>query len=88
MLNQKQLEELENSLMDEDELYLQAKSVVLNSKRESISCAFLQRQLKVGFSRASVLMDMLEEAGIVVNVFSSNWQVSYNYKLKWLEKNS
>ena len=48
---------------DEDELYPEALSVVIESKKASTS--LLQRKLKVGYSRAARLIDMLEENGIV-----------------------
>jgi S-DNA-T family DNA segregation ATPase FtsK/SpoIIIE len=48
---------------DRDELFDQAVAVVLDSKQASTS--FLQRRMKVGYSRAARLMDELEFAGIV-----------------------
>ena len=48
---------------DEDELYPKALSVVTESKKASTS--LLQRKLKIGYSRAARLIDMLEENGIV-----------------------
>jgi S-DNA-T family DNA segregation ATPase FtsK/SpoIIIE len=48
---------------DRDELFDEAVSVVLESKQASTS--FLQRRMKVGYSRAARLMDELEFAGIV-----------------------
>lgn len=46
-----------------DELFDEAVAVVLESKQASTS--FLQRRMKVGYSRAARLMDELEMAGIV-----------------------
>jgi hypothetical protein len=48
---------------DGDELFEEAKSIVVDVGRASTS--LLQRKLKVGYSRAARLMDLLEEAGVV-----------------------
>jgi S-DNA-T family DNA segregation ATPase FtsK/SpoIIIE len=47
----------------DDELFEEARRVVVTSGVGSVS--YLQRRLKVGYSRAARIMDMLEEAGIV-----------------------
>ena len=47
----------------DDDLYEDAKAIVIQSKRASTS--LLQRKLKVGYSRAARLIDMLEENGVV-----------------------
>lgn len=49
--------------VDDDELYEDAKEAVLEAGRASTS--FLQRKLRVGYSRAARLMDMLEEKGVI-----------------------
>ncbi len=48
---------------DEDELYNEARAAVMEAKKASTS--YLQRKLKVGYSRAARLMDMLEERGVI-----------------------
>ena len=48
---------------DEDELYEDAKEAVLEAGKASTS--YLQRKLRVGYSRACRLMDMLEDEGVV-----------------------
>ncbi len=47
----------------EDELFLDAMRLVVREHQASVS--FLQRRLKVGYSRAARLMDLLEAAGVV-----------------------
>ncbi len=47
----------------EDDLYEDARMIVIESKTASTS--FLQRKLSVGYARAAKLIDMLEERGIV-----------------------
>lgn len=46
-----------------EELYEQAKEVVIESGRASAS--LIQRRLRVGFAQAAMLLDKLEENGIV-----------------------
>ncbi len=48
---------------DEDDLYEDAKEAVIESGKASTS--FIQRKLRVGYSRAARLMDMLEEENII-----------------------
>lgn len=47
----------------DDELYEQAKEIVLQAKKASTS--MLQRRLKIGYSRAARIVDLLEENGVV-----------------------
>ena len=47
----------------EDDLYEQARAVVVT--HQSGSTSLLQRRLRIGYTRAGRLMDMLEEAGVV-----------------------
>lgn len=46
-----------------DELYEQAKEMVIRSKKASAS--LLQRRFRVGYARAARLLDLLEEQGII-----------------------
>jgi len=48
---------------DEDPLFEEVKKIVLETKKASAS--FLQRRLRIGYSRAARLIDMLEDKGIV-----------------------
>ena len=48
---------------DEDELYEEAREIVIEAGKASSS--YLQRKLKIGYSRAARLLDMLEERGVV-----------------------
>ena len=48
---------------DDDELFEQAKEVVINAGKASAS--LLQRRLRVGYARAARLIDLLEDAGVV-----------------------
>lgn len=48
---------------DEDDLYEEAKSIVISAKKASTS--YLQRKLGIGYSRAARIIDMLEDNGIV-----------------------
>lgn len=48
---------------DEDELYNEARKVVIEAGKASTS--YIQRKLRVGYSRAARLIDLLEERGVV-----------------------
>ncbi|MFA5162945.1 MAG: DNA translocase FtsK [Patescibacteria group bacterium] len=48
---------------DEDELLLEAKSIILKAGKASTS--LLQRRLSIGYGRAAKILDMLEEAGVI-----------------------
>jgi S-DNA-T family DNA segregation ATPase FtsK/SpoIIIE len=48
---------------DDDPLFSEVKKIVLETQKASAS--FLQRRLRIGYSRAARLIDMLEEQGIV-----------------------
>lgn len=46
-----------------DELYEEAKKLVLEERK--VSASFIQRRLKIGYARSAQLLDMMEEEGIV-----------------------
>jgi S-DNA-T family DNA segregation ATPase FtsK/SpoIIIE len=48
---------------DDDELYEQAKAVVIEAGKASTS--YIQRKLRVGYARAARLIDILEERGVI-----------------------
>ena len=61
-----QLEKIEQSVIgleEEDELFWDAVRVLVESQKASIS--YLQRRLRIGYSRAARLVDVMEERGIV-----------------------
>jgi len=49
--------------LDKDDLYDEAAKIVVQSGQASIS--YLQRRLRIGFSRAARLVDMMEMEGLV-----------------------
>jgi S-DNA-T family DNA segregation ATPase FtsK/SpoIIIE len=54
---------LDGSSGDDDELFAEAKEIVINMGRASAS--LLQRRLSVGYARAARIIDELEDAGII-----------------------
>jgi S-DNA-T family DNA segregation ATPase FtsK/SpoIIIE len=48
---------------DQDELYTEAKQLVIESGRAATT--YLQRRLSIGYGRAAKLLDILEEEGVV-----------------------
>ena len=59
--NRNMLRETEEE--EEDELFNEAVSIIINSKQASIS--ILQRKLRIGYTRAARLIDVMEKRGIV-----------------------
>ncbi len=55
--------EAEETSDDEDEMYEEARELVIQEGKASAS--YLQRRLKVGYARAARLLDMLEERGVI-----------------------
>lgn len=53
----------DDDMDDDDDLYEDAKAAVIEAKKASTS--YLQRKLRVGYSRAARLMDILEKRGII-----------------------
>ncbi len=57
-------ESIEGSLNDElDELYEEAKKIVLNERKSSIS--YIQRKLQIGYNRAARIVEQLEYMGVL-----------------------
>lgn len=54
---------LDGTMGDEDDLLEEAKEIIVAAGKASTS--FLQRRLRIGYSRAASILDMLEENGIV-----------------------
>lgn len=52
-----------DSLEEDDDMYEDAKQAVLEAGKASTS--YIQRKLRVGYSRAARLIDMLEERGVI-----------------------
>jgi len=48
---------------DRDELYQQAKDLVLSTGQASIS--YIQRKFKIGYNRAARIIEMMEEEGLI-----------------------
>lgn len=53
----------EEEVGEDDDLYEEAKKIVLEAGKASTS--YIQRKLRVGYSRAARLMDLLEERGVI-----------------------
>lgn len=60
-LSSRNLEDMDNS--DEDEMYWEAVRIVVEHQRGSVS--LLQRKLGLGYNRASRLIELMEEGGVV-----------------------
>ena len=58
-----------NSSDETDELYDEAVSFVIESRRASISA--VQRKLRIGYNRAARLIETMEEAGLVSEMSSN-----------------
>ncbi len=57
------LDEPEGAGDDDDDMYEDAKRVVMEAGKASTS--YIQRKLRIGYSRAARLMDLLEERGVI-----------------------
>jgi S-DNA-T family DNA segregation ATPase FtsK/SpoIIIE len=53
----------ENDLGDLDELYEEAKQIVIMDQKSSIS--YLQRKLRIGYNRAATIVEQLEKTGVL-----------------------
>ena len=49
-----------------DDLYEDAKEVIITDKKTSIS--YLQRRLKIGYNRAATIIEQLEKTGVLSEV--------------------
>lgn len=56
-------EKAEAQRLNDEELYEAAKEYVIETERASAS--LLQRHLRIGYAQAAMLLDMLEEKGVV-----------------------
>lgn len=54
---------LDGNRGDEDELFEEAKGIIIKAGKASTS--MLQRRLSIGYGRAAKILDMLEEAGVI-----------------------
>ena len=54
---------ISNDIADRDELFEEAKQIVLNDNKTSIS--YLQRKLQIGYNRAANIIEQLEIAGVL-----------------------
>lgn len=61
--NQQTINQFDNFDGGKDEMYEEAKQLVLETRRASAS--FLQRRLSIGYARAARLLDIMEEKGII-----------------------
>lgn len=59
----KEIQEKKEITIDRDELFDEAVRYILTDEQASIS--YLQRKLKIGYSRAARIVDQLEESGII-----------------------
>ncbi|MDY3204453.1 MAG: DNA translocase FtsK [Arcobacter sp.] len=55
-----------SDLVELDELYEDAKEIVLSEKKTSIS--YIQRRLRIGYNRAATIVEQLEQTGILSEV--------------------
>ena len=53
-------------IIEFDELYEDAKQIVLSEKKTSIS--YIQRRLRIGYNRAATIVEQLEQSGILSEV--------------------
>ncbi len=66
----------EDNLSGDDELYEEARQLVIEADKASSS--YLQRKLKIGYARAARLLDILEERGVVGPADGSKPREIYN----------
>ncbi|MEO6224179.1 MAG: DNA translocase FtsK, partial [Vicinamibacterales bacterium] len=61
---------------EKDDLYDEAARIIVSSGQPSIS--YLQRRLRIGFSRAARLVDMMEMDGVVSAAVNGKREVLVN----------
>lgn len=71
---------------DDDPLFEDVKRIVLETQKASAS--FLQRRLRIGYSRAARLIDMLEEKGIVGPADGAKPREVYGDKVQFADNNA
>ncbi|WP_455257293.1 DNA translocase FtsK [Peptoniphilus asaccharolyticus] len=59
----KEIQEKKEVISDRDELFNEAVKYIISDEQASIS--YLQRKLKIGYSRAARIVDQLEDSGII-----------------------
>ncbi len=74
------------SLEDKDEMYDEAVKVVIETNQASVT--ILQRRLRLGYSRAARLIDMMEQYGIVGPYAGSKARDILVDREKWLLENA
>ena len=57
------MSEQSTNIEEQDELYLQARGIVLTDKKTSIS--YLQRRLQIGYNRSARIIEQLENNGVL-----------------------
>ena len=62
-LEEAEAEVQEDESYETDELYEEAKQIIISEGKASTS--YLQRKLRIGYSRAARLIDLLEEGGVI-----------------------
>jgi DNA segregation ATPase FtsK/SpoIIIE and related proteins len=70
-------EEMNKPQFDEEALYKEAKSICY--ERKCASSSYLQRRMKIGYNKASLLVDRMEKDGIIGPAQGSKPRVIIDY---------